>query len=64
MITVSMSFIATAAAISYTGATPVFVDVDPKTVTMDEIEKRSPSDESNCSVLYMVILLIWTRLWK
>ena len=42
VITVSMSFIATAAAISYTGATPVFVDVDPKTVTMDakEIEKK------------------------
>ena len=40
VITVSMSFIATAA--SYTGATPVFVDVDPKTVTMDakEIEKK------------------------
>jgi dTDP-4-amino-4,6-dideoxygalactose transaminase len=35
VITVSMTFIATAAAISYTGATPVFVDVDPETLTMD-----------------------------
>ena len=35
VITVSMTFIATAAAISYTGATPVFVDVDPRTFTMD-----------------------------
>ncbi len=35
VITVSMTFIATAAAISYTGATPVFVDVDPDTLTMD-----------------------------
>lgn len=35
VITVSMTFIATAAAITYTGATPVFVDVDPKTFTMD-----------------------------
>ncbi len=35
VITVSMTFIATAAAISYTGATPVFVDVDPDTFTMD-----------------------------
>lgn len=35
VITVSMTFIATAAAISYTGATPVFVDVDADTFTMD-----------------------------
>lgn len=35
VITVSNTFIATAEAISYSGATPVFVDVDPKTHTMD-----------------------------
>ena len=35
VITVSMTFIATAAVVSYTGATPVFVDVDPITFTMD-----------------------------
>jgi dTDP-4-amino-4,6-dideoxygalactose transaminase len=35
VITVSMTFIATAAAVSYTGAVPVFVDVDPETFTMD-----------------------------
>jgi dTDP-4-amino-4,6-dideoxygalactose transaminase len=35
VITVSMTFIATASAISYTGATPVFVDVDPQSFTMD-----------------------------
>src|SRR3954469_23703465 len=35
VITVSMSFIATVSAIRYTGATPVFVDVDPVTCTMD-----------------------------
>lgn len=35
VITVSMTFTATAAAISYTGATPVFVDVDPASLTMD-----------------------------
>jgi dTDP-4-amino-4,6-dideoxygalactose transaminase len=35
VITVSMTFIATVAAISYVGATPVFVDVDPETFTMD-----------------------------
>jgi len=35
VITVSFTFIATALAISWTGATPVFVDIDPKTYTMD-----------------------------
>ena len=35
VITVSMTFTATVAAISYTGATPVFVDVDPESFTMD-----------------------------
>ena len=34
VITVPNSFIATAEAISYTGATPVFVDVDPETLLM------------------------------
>ena len=42
VITVSMTFTATAAAISYCGAIPVFVDVDPVTMTMDpaRIEAR------------------------
>jgi len=35
VITVAMTFVATAAAIRYAGATPVFVDVDPVTLTMD-----------------------------
>lgn len=35
VITVSMTFIATTAAILYSGAKPVFVDVDPITWTMD-----------------------------
>jgi dTDP-4-amino-4,6-dideoxygalactose transaminase len=35
VITVSHSFIATANAVRYCGATPVFVDVDPKTYNMD-----------------------------
>jgi dTDP-4-amino-4,6-dideoxygalactose transaminase len=42
VITVPMTFIATAWAISYVGATPVFVDVDPVTYTMDpsQVEAR------------------------
>jgi dTDP-4-amino-4,6-dideoxygalactose transaminase len=35
VITVSMTFVATAAAILYSGAKPVFVDIDPDTWTMD-----------------------------
>lgn len=35
VITVSMTFVATTAAILYSGAKPVFVDVDPNTWTMD-----------------------------
>lgn len=35
VVTVSMTFVATVAAIRYTGATPVFVDVEPGRYTMD-----------------------------
>jgi len=35
VITVPFTFVATAAAVRYTGATPVFVDIDPVTFTMD-----------------------------
>jgi dTDP-4-amino-4,6-dideoxygalactose transaminase len=35
VITVPFTFVATTAAICYTGARPVFVDIDPKTFTMD-----------------------------
>jgi dTDP-4-amino-4,6-dideoxygalactose transaminase/acetyltransferase-like isoleucine patch superfamily enzyme len=35
VITVPFTFVATVAAVVYTGATPVFVDVDPITLTMD-----------------------------
>lgn len=35
VITVPFTFVATVAAIGYTGATPVFVDIDPVTYTMD-----------------------------
>jgi dTDP-4-amino-4,6-dideoxygalactose transaminase len=42
VITVPMTFVATCWAISYTGATPVFVDIDPVTRTMDpsQVERR------------------------
>lgn len=37
VITVSCTFVATVAAVVYTGATPVLVDVDPVTCTMDPL---------------------------
>jgi dTDP-4-amino-4,6-dideoxygalactose transaminase len=42
VLTVPMTFTATGAAIAYTGARPVFVDVDPDSFTMDpaEVEAR------------------------
>jgi dTDP-4-amino-4,6-dideoxygalactose transaminase len=42
VITVPLTFVATTATIRYTGATPVFVDVDPVTYTIDpsQIEAR------------------------
>src|SRR5512136_2541999 len=35
VVTVANSFVATALAISFTGAKPLFVDIDPKAYTMD-----------------------------
>lgn len=35
VVTAANSFVSTALAISYTGATPLFVDIDPQTYTMD-----------------------------
>jgi dTDP-4-amino-4,6-dideoxygalactose transaminase len=42
VITVPMTFIATSWAVSYVGARPVFVDVDPQSYTMDpaQVERR------------------------
>jgi dTDP-4-amino-4,6-dideoxygalactose transaminase len=42
VITVPMTFIATSWAVSYIGATPVYVDVDPVTYTLDaaQVERR------------------------
>ena len=35
VITVPFTFVATVSAIDYTGATPVFVDIDPRSFTLD-----------------------------
>jgi dTDP-4-amino-4,6-dideoxygalactose transaminase len=41
VITVPMTFVATCWAITYVGATPLFVDVDPDTCTMDVAQVRA-----------------------
>lgn len=41
VITVPFTFVATAAAVRYTGAKPVFVDIDPKTYCMDPARVES-----------------------
>ena len=47
VITVSHSYIATANAVRYCGATPVFVDIDPVTFNMDpELIARAASDRT------------------
>lgn len=41
VITVPFTFVATLSAIDYTGATPVFVDIDPRTFTIDATQIES-----------------------
>src|SRR3954466_3139363 len=41
VITVPFTFVATTAAIGYTGARPVFVDIDPRTFTLDPDRLRA-----------------------
>lgn len=45
VITVPFTFVATVSAVHYTGATPVFVDIDPQTLLMDvqQVEARITS---------------------
>lgn len=55
VITVPFTFVATAAAIRYTGATPVFVDIDPLTYTMDPA-KLAPAITSRTKAIVPVHL--------
>ena len=51
VITVPMTFVATAWAISYVGATPVFVDIDPATRTMDPTRLEAAITERTRAIL-------------
>ncbi|WP_322513889.1 DegT/DnrJ/EryC1/StrS family aminotransferase [Rhodopseudomonas palustris] len=51
VITVSMTFVATTAAVLYSGAKPVFVDVDPVTWTMDPAQVEAAITERTKAIL-------------
>ncbi|HYQ92812.1 MAG TPA: aminotransferase class I/II-fold pyridoxal phosphate-dependent enzyme, partial [Candidatus Competibacteraceae bacterium] len=51
VITVSSTFVATVAAIDYTGARPVFVDIDPLTLTMDPTQVEAAISERTKAIL-------------
>jgi dTDP-4-amino-4,6-dideoxygalactose transaminase len=51
VITVPMTFIATSWAISYIGATPRYVDVDPQTLTMDVAQVRGAITSKTKAIL-------------
>ncbi len=51
VITVSFTFVATVAAIYYTGATPVFVDIDPVSYTIDTTQIERAITERTKAIL-------------
>jgi dTDP-4-amino-4,6-dideoxygalactose transaminase len=51
VITIPFTFIATTAAISYTGAKPVFVDIDPVSYTMDVSQIEAAITEKTKAIL-------------
>ncbi|UIE37519.1 DegT/DnrJ/EryC1/StrS family aminotransferase [Leptodesmis sichuanensis] len=51
VITVPFTFIATVAAIAYTGATPVFVDIDPASYTMDVTQIEAAITERTKAIM-------------
>jgi dTDP-4-amino-4,6-dideoxygalactose transaminase len=51
VITVPFTFVATVSAIQYTGATPVFVDIDPPSFTMDAAQIESAITERTKAIV-------------
>ena len=56
VITSAHTFIATAEPISHLGATPVFVDIDPATYTLDPDRRRGGSDHARTKAIMPVHL--------
>ena len=51
VITVPFTFMATVAAVRYTGATPVFVDIEPRSCTMDVTQVRHAITDRTSAIL-------------
>ncbi len=51
VITVPFTFVATVSAIDYTGAKPVFVDIDPQTFTMDAAQLEAAITEKTKAII-------------
>ena len=51
VITVPFTFMATVAAVRYTGATPVFVDIEPRSCTMDVTQVRNAITERTSAII-------------
>jgi dTDP-4-amino-4,6-dideoxygalactose transaminase len=51
VITVPFTFVATVSAIDYTGATPVFVDINPQTFTMDAAKLEAAITEKTKAII-------------
>jgi dTDP-4-amino-4,6-dideoxygalactose transaminase len=51
VITTPFTFVATVAAIQYTGATPVFVDIDPRSFTMDPSQIEAAISERTKAIV-------------
>ena len=67
VITAPMTFMATAEAITYAGARPVFVDIDPRTFTIDvtKIEAAiTPRTKAFMPVHLLDSARIWIPSWK
>jgi len=51
VITVPFTFVATVSAICYTGAKPVFVDIDPQSLTMDPVQIEAAITERTKAII-------------
>ncbi|HCR00136.1 MAG TPA: erythromycin biosynthesis sensory transduction protein eryC1 [Acidobacteria bacterium] len=51
VITVPFTFMATVAAVRYTGATPVFVDIEPRSCTMDVAQVRNAITDRTSAII-------------
>jgi dTDP-4-amino-4,6-dideoxygalactose transaminase len=67
VITVPFTFVATVSAVCYAGALPVFVDVEPVTLTMDPAKLEAAITPRTKAIVYLSICMdrwpTWTRSW-